>query len=169
MTGFSAAIPSMSAGMHRCRFRLCAQAHQIMALLRGWHAVSTLSLHPVVLCCRCVPILHSLAAISPNANELWAIADAVQQQQGLPPLPRPRPGSQQCDHSSASPQLVLAQLAPAAAVVLQQGEHSWVQGHRHMQGTTHSFAFSGGVCVACQVLSMQDCMAPLPSCWGLIV
>jgi hypothetical protein len=66
------------------------------------------------LLCRCAPFLHALAAITPNANELIAIADAVQQQQGLPPLPI----NERC---SALPQQLLAQLAPAAAVVLQQG------------------------------------------------
>lgn len=69
--------------------------------------------------CRCVPFLHSLAAITPNAHELLAIADAVQQEQGLPALPRPAGGVR--ESSSTSPQQLLAQLAPAAALVLQQG------------------------------------------------
>lgn len=69
--------------------------------------------------CRCVPFLPSLAAITPNAYELLVIADAVQQQQGLPALPRPAGGVP--EHGSTSPQQLLAQLAPAAALVLQQG------------------------------------------------
>jgi hypothetical protein len=71
-------------------------------------------------CCRCVSFLQNLAAITPNANELLAIADAVQQQQGLPPLQRP-PGAVSESSSPSSPQQLLARLSPAAAVVLQQG------------------------------------------------
>ena len=58
-----------------------------------------------------------LTYITPNANELLAIANAVQQQAGLPAL---RTVSLQEDQHS--PQQLLAQLVPAAAVVLQQGE-----------------------------------------------
>lgn len=84
---------------------------------------------------RCASFLHGLAAITPNANELLAIANAVQQQHGrLPLLPHAGGGSGgSLDGSSNSsgggggdveptPQQLLAQLAPAAAVVLQQGE-----------------------------------------------
>lgn len=66
--------------------------------------------------------LSDLAAITPNANELLAIASAVQQQQELPPLQLPAAGAVSEGSSSSSPQQLLARLAPAAAVVLQQGE-----------------------------------------------
>lgn len=64
--------------------------------------------------------MHGVAAITPNANELLVIAEAVVQQQGLPPFQRPA-ASAVCEQSSSSPQQLLLQLAPAAAVVLQQG------------------------------------------------
>lgn len=70
---------------------------------------------------RCVPFLHALAAITPNAHELLEIANAVQARHGLPPLQQPAAAVVSEQHSSATPQQLLAQIAPAAAVVLQQG------------------------------------------------
>jgi hypothetical protein len=73
-----------------------------------------------------VPVLSALHAITPNGNELLAIADEVQQAAGLPPLPHPQPAASGSGGGGTQPgllpQQLLAQLAPAAAVVLQQGE-----------------------------------------------
>jgi hypothetical protein len=70
---------------------------------------------------RCVPFLHGLAAITPNAQELLVIANTVQARHGLPPLQQPAAAVVSEQHSSATPQQLLAQIAPAAAVVLHQG------------------------------------------------
>lgn len=61
-------------------------------------------------------MLRQLTYITPNANELLAIAAAVQLQVGRLPLHTP------ASLAANSPQQVLAQLSHAAAVVLQEGK-----------------------------------------------
>eukprot|EP00878_Enallax_costatus_P033766 GHUV01037321.1.p1 GENE.GHUV01037321.1~~GHUV01037321.1.p1 ORF type:complete len:329 (+),score=129.42 GHUV01037321.1:2786-3772(+) len=66
---------------------------------------------------RCLSILRHLSYITPNANELLAIAAAVQQQAGLPALQQPV----RLLEGQQAPQQLLGQLARSAALVLQAG------------------------------------------------
>ena len=44
---------------------------------------------------RAVPVLQNMAYISPNSNELIAMANGLRAAEGLPPLPGPQPTSAQ--------------------------------------------------------------------------
>lgn len=79
---------------------------------------------------RCLPALQHVTYITPNGEELMAIADEVQRSLGREVLPRPRleEGGQQ--GVAADVEGLLRQMARFAAVLLDQGGWvAWSRGH----------------------------------------
>lgn len=94
------------------------------------------------LACRCVPVLRWLTFITPNANELLAIAAAVRQQ--APTLSNSSSSSSAVPavpEQVCCPQQLLAQLVPAAATLLLQGEPSSAIHSSAVTSQPHLFAF----------------------------